>query len=176
MQKKTTIALAVAAAILGVVAYIQGGWSLVWAGIGRGAGIMTSVALLILAAFTVAGLIQAVISEKTIARWLGRESGLRGILIGGLAGALIPGGPYVYYPIAVSFLKAGADIGTIISFVTAKNLWAVSRLPLEFALLGPKLTVTRFLVTLLFPPLMGLAAQVLFGNTLLIGERGKESS
>lgn len=125
---------------------------------------MLRVSVLLLAAFAIAGLVQVVLSEESIARWMGDESGWRGLLLGSVAGGLIPGGPYAYYPVAAALLSSGASIGTLIAFVTAKNLWSVTRLPLEFALLGPYLTVVRFAVTVAFPLLMGLVAQVLFAG------------
>jgi uncharacterized membrane protein YraQ (UPF0718 family) len=124
------------------------------------------VTLLLVAAFLIAGLTQALVSREIIDRWLGAQSGWRGILLACLAGGLIPGGPYVYYPIAGALLQAGAGLGVLIAFVIAKNLWAFSRLPMEFALLGPRLTITRFLLTLAVPPIMGFLAEALFGRHL----------
>ena len=42
---------------------------------------------LLLFAFLLAGLIQALIPAEVIAKWIGAESGIKGILIGSLAGA-----------------------------------------------------------------------------------------
>ena len=162
MQRTMTIVLLVAGVALGGVAYVEGGWARVLAGLGGTAHLVVDVAVLIVAAFVLAGLIQVLVSKAMVTRWLGEESGWRGFLIGGAAGALIPGGPYVYYPIAVAFLRSGANIGTIVTFVVAKNLWTLSRLPIEVALLGVHVTWVRFVITLAFPPLAGLLAQVLF--------------
>jgi len=72
----------------------------------------------------------------------------------------------VYYPIAGSLLKSGAGLGVLIAFVSAKNLWSVTRLPYEFALLGPKLTLLRFSFTFIIPPLLGFGAEALFGRLI----------
>lgn len=133
------------------------------AGLVRGGEILLSVTLLLFAAFLVAGLVQTLLTTEVVTRWLGARSGWRGILLASLGGALIPGGPYVYYPIAAVVFQAGAGLGVLVAFVTAKNLWSVTRLPLEFALLGPQLTVVRFAATLIFPPVMGVLAEALFG-------------
>ena len=162
MQRSMTLGLFAAGVALAVVAYLEGGWSRVLAGLSGTGHLLVNVAVLIVAAFVLAGLIQAMISKEAVTRWLGEGSGWRGLLIGGVAGALVPGGPYVYYPIAVAFLKSGATIGTIVTFVVAKNLWTLSRLPLEVALLGLHLTWVRYVVTLLFPVLAGLTAEVVF--------------
>jgi hypothetical protein len=63
----------------------------------------------------------------------------------------------------------------LVAFVTAKNLWAFSRLPLEVALLGPQLTLTRFLVTLALPPLLGYLAEKLFGYRLEAIRKGADT-
>ncbi|MEJ2287874.1 MAG: permease [Deinococcales bacterium] len=162
MQRGMTIGLFAAGVVLAVVAYLEGGWARVLAGLSGTGHLLIAVAVLIVAAFVLAGLIQVMISKEAVTRWLGEGSGWRGLLIGGLAGALVPGGPYVYYPIAVAFLKSGASIGTIITFVVAKNLWTLSRLPIEVALLGLHLTWVRYVVTLLFPLVAGALAEVLF--------------
>ena len=159
---KTIIGMTSAAFLLAVLALIRGGWLLVWQGLCIGMQTAIQVLPLLVAAFSVAGLISVLISSDQIERWLGRGSGLRGIILAAAAGALVPGGPYVYFPLAATFLCAGAEIGTAIAFVTAKNLWTLTRLPMEMALLTPEITFIRYLSTLVFPILLGLAANYLF--------------
>ncbi len=146
------------------IAWRQGGWQLVLEGFRLGGMTLWSVIPLLIAAFLIAGLVQVLVSEQVIRRWLGRSAGWRGILLACLGGALIPGGPYVYYPIAAVLLHNGASLGVMVAFVTAKNLWTVSRLPLEIALLGSELTLVRYAVTFLIPPLLGLLVERFFGS------------
>jgi len=51
-----------------------------------------------------------------------------------------------------------------VSFISAKNLWSLSRLPFEFALLGPRLTLIRYALTFAVPPLLGALAELFFGR------------
>lgn len=150
--------------ILIFIAWRQGGWARVWEGFKQGGLTLWSVTPLLLAAFFIAGLVQVLVSEEMVRRWLGRSSGGRGILLACVGGALIPGGPYVYYPITAVLLHNGASLGVMVAFVTAKNLWTLSRLPLEIALLGNQLTWVRFAATFLVPPCIGLLAEWLFGG------------
>lgn len=166
MKDRTTLFLLGVALALAAVAWDMGGSSLLLAGLESGGRILLSVIPLLLAAFLLAGLIQAMVTQEMVTRWLGTESGWRGIALACLGGALMPGGPYVYYPIAAVLLKSGASLGVLVAFVTAKNLWSVSRLPLEVALLGGRLTVVRFALTLVVPPLLGFVADWLFGSTV----------
>jgi len=151
---------------------IMAGIALVLVGIGyhRGQGqhivgmkcglrLTVEVLPLLLFAFIVAGMIQTLVSREALARWVGGQSGLSGILIGTVAGGLCPGGPYVSLPIVASLLKVGASTGVMVAFLTSWSLWAVSRIPMEVGILGWKFTLVRLASTFFFPPIAGLIAQ-----------------
>jgi uncharacterized membrane protein YraQ (UPF0718 family) len=113
---------------------------------------------LLVFAFIVAGLVQVLIPKEVIARWVGDESGFRGILFGTLAGAITPGGPYVCLPIAAGFMKAGAGMGTMVAYLTSWALIAVARLPLVVGIMGWRFTWIHLLSIIIFPPISGLIA------------------
>lgn len=119
---------------------------------------------LLIFAFIIAGMIQILLPQNLLDRWVGAESGLRGIIIGTVAGGLTPGGPYVALPVIAGFLKSGAGVGTMVAYLTSWSLWAVSRLPMEFGILGWRFTLVRLASTFFFPPIAGLIAQKLFAN------------
>ena len=126
---------------------------------------MTVVILpLLIFAFIVAGMVQALLPQELISKWIGAESGIRGILIGTVAGALAPGGPYISLPITAGLLRSGAGIGTMVAFLTGWSLWAVSRLPMEVGILGWKFTLIRLASTFFFPPIAGLIAHIFFAG------------
>lgn len=158
--------LALVIVVLAAIAWQRGGFRMLAAGVSSGGKILLDVIPLLIAAFLTAGLIQALVKEETVTQWLGAGSGWRGLALACLGGALIPGGPYVYYPIAGALLNTGAGIGVLVAFVAAKNLWSISRIPMELALLGPDLTLIRFGITLLIPPLLGFLAEILFGGSV----------
>jgi uncharacterized membrane protein YraQ (UPF0718 family) len=160
----TPYILALVAMGLAFIAQQQGGADMVLGGLESGGRTLLNVIPLLIAAFLTAGLIQALVTKEKVTRWLGAGSGWRGLFIACLGGALIPGGPYVYYPIAGVLLNTGAGIGVLVAFITAKNLWSVSRLPMELALLGPELTIVRYGITFIIPPLLGFLAETLFGH------------
>jgi len=115
-------------------------------------------------AFILAGMVQALLPQEQISRWIGTESGIRGLLIGTLAGGVTPGGPYVSLPLVAGLLRAGAGYGTLVAFMTAWSLWAVGRIPMEVGILGWKFTFVRLACTFFFPPLAGFIAETLFSG------------
>ncbi|MCK4800761.1 MAG: permease [Anaerolineales bacterium] len=158
--------LSIVIVILALLAYLQSGWDLVLDGILAGIQILWRELPLLAAAFLTAGFLQALVKKEFITRWLGTESGIKGILLACLGGGLIPGGPYAYYPIASALLKSGAGLGVLIAFVSAKNLWSVSRLPFEIAILGTTITIRRYMITFLIPPLLGIFTEKIFGSRI----------
>lgn len=129
------------------IAGLKSAWTMTW-----------QIIPLLIFAFIVAGLVQVLIPRDLIARWVGDESGFRGILFGTLAGAFTPGGPYVSLPVAAGLLKAGAGIGTMVAFLASWSLIAVSRLPLQVGIMGWRFTLIHLLSIIIFPPIAGLIA------------------
>lgn len=161
-----TIIMGVIAIVLLFIAYQRGGGEHIL-GLKSAGNILLQIAPLLIFAFIVAGLIQVLIPTEMISKWIGAESGLRGILIGTVVGGLMPGGPYVSLPIAAGLLRTGASIGTMVAFLTAWSLWAVSRMPMELGIMGWKFTLIRLACTFFFPPIAGLIANRLFSGVTL---------
>ena len=134
-------------------------------GLRSGLDMIVEVLPLLLCAFVVAGMVRVLVPHELISKWIGAESGFRGILIGTVAGGLAPGGPYVSLPIVAGLLRSGAGIGTMVAFLTGWSLWAVGRIPMEVGILGWRFTAIRLACTFFFPPIAGLIAQAVFGGT-----------
>jgi len=160
--RNTIVGILAMAVILGAMAYVQGGLDLVYQGFAISWNTLVGASLLILAAFILSGLIQVVVTREMINKWLGGASGWRGLISGAVAGAVIPGGPYGYYPIIAALIKAGAEVGPLIAFSGGKAAWSLTRLPMELAFLGPQLTLIRFGLMIPVPILMALIARALF--------------
>jgi len=115
--------------------------------------------------FLLGGLITVLIPQPALSRWLGTQHLGRGILAGSLAGLLLPGGPYVFFPVAANLLDRGAAPGPIIALLTAKTLVSPIRmLTYEAPLLGWPMTLARFVPGVLAAPLLGYAGQWIFDH------------
>ena len=107
-----------------------------------------------------AGLLYTVLPPQLVSRWVGERSGLRGIVIASIVGALTPGGPMTSFPIVVAFYMSGADRGALVAYLTGWSLLGFQRLLVwELPLLGPQITLYRVLAVLLLPVLAGLIAR-----------------
>lgn len=152
-----TLIMAAIAAVLVAIAWYRGQGQHA-SGL-RAAWTMTIETLpLLVFSFVVAGMAQVLLPSDLISRWVGAESGWRGLLIGTVAGALTPGGPYVSLPVVAGLLRAGAAVGTMVAFLAGWSLWSISRLPLEVGVVGWRFTAIRVAVTFFFPPVAGLLA------------------
>lgn len=152
-----TLVMAVVALVMFVLAYKKGeGQHMI--GMQSAWKMTIEILPLLVFAFIVAGMIQVLIPKELLNKWIGIESGWRGLFIGAIAGGLSPGGPYVSLPVVAGLLKSGASAGTMVAFLTGWSLWAVTRLPMEFGILGWKFTIVRLASTFIFPPIAGLIA------------------
>ena len=158
-----TIIMAALAAIFLIIGYYKGQGQHI-TGIKSAMNMTVQILPLLVFAFIVAGMVQVLLPHELISKWIGAESGIRGILIGTVAGALAPGGPYVSLPVAAGLLRSGAGVGTMVAFLTGWSLWAVSRLPMEVGILGWKFTLIRLASTFFFPPIAGLIAHLFFAG------------
>lgn len=117
----------------------------------------------ILCGFFVAAAVPILVPREQLMRWVGQESGVRGLTIAALAGAAVPGGPMMIFPLAVSFISAGARLPVVVSFVTAWSLYGLNRTIIwEMSFLQVDFVLLRVLICLPFPILAGWLATRVF--------------
>jgi uncharacterized protein len=156
-----TLAIWILALVLGVMAYLRHDQCF-----RQGLQIarrqaFTTVPKIVLA-ILVSGFFAQIVPTELVAEWLGKDAGLRGIVIGSLVGGLTPGGPVICFPIVYVFLKTGAAVPALISFITAWSVFAVHRvLAYEIPLMGVRFVKIRIVSCLILPPLAGLMAEII---------------
>ena len=108
------------------------------------------------------GFVAEVLPKALIAPWLGPESGLLGVVIATLGGALTPGGPVVGFSIGAAALKSGAGAPQVIAYSTAWALYAMHRLLIwEVPMMPARMVWLRAAVSLPLPFIAAAAAIVL---------------
>jgi uncharacterized membrane protein YraQ (UPF0718 family) len=105
----------------------------------------------------IAAFVTRLLPREVVARVVGSESGIVGLFIAMMMGAVLPGGPLTIYPLAAAFLVLGADVGTAIAFITAWNLLGYNRaLIWELPFFGPEFVGWRVMMALPLPIIAGL--------------------
>jgi len=144
----------------GVACYLLAGPDAALSAGSQGLLLLVEIVPLLLAAVLIGSYFQALVPHAVVTRWLGAESGLQGLLIASGVGALTPGGPFTSFPLAVALYNAGADIGTTVAFITAWAVLGVVRFLIwELPLLGPELSLVRYIASLPLALIAGLIAR-----------------
>lgn len=161
MDVNTWILLALTLGVL-VLAYARRP-SLAGEGLLAGGRLLRGVAPELVLGFALAGLVDVLIPSATLVRWLGAESSGRGILVGWVVGLVIPGGPYVFFPVVAALFRSGAAPAALLTLITAKTLVSPIRmLTYEAPVLGWPLTLARLVPGVLLPPLVGWLSGLLY--------------
>jgi len=116
----------------------------------------------VLAACLIAAMVAVLLPREMVARWVGAESGFLGLVIGTLAGVILPGGPITIFPIASAFIAVGADVGVAIAFITSWTLLGYSRaLVWELPIFGLDFLIWRSIAAIPLPLVAGMLARAL---------------
>ena len=159
----TSSLLMIAAALIAVVAVYFKSPTAAESGIGAALALLVEIAPCMLAAFTLAGLVQAVVPQETIVRWMGQGSGYRGLMIGMTLGSVTPGGPMTHFPVIASLYKVGVGVGPLVAYLSAWSLFGLQRIIMwEIPFLGAKVVAIRVAVSLAFPVLAGWLCEVIW--------------
>ena len=112
----------------------------------------------LIGAYLIAGYVRVLLPEHGVREWLGEESGLKGVLVGYLAGTLTFGGPFISFPIAASLYHAGGSVSTVTTYITSWALWGGGIIFYEFSILGLRLFTIRMIASILVPLAAGVIA------------------
>ncbi len=117
---------------------------------------LTEMLLILPAVMVMLGLFSVWVSREMVVRYLGESSGIKGIFLAIVFGALPTGPLYVAFPIAASLLKKGAKVSNVIVFLSS---WACIKIPqemVELQFLGVEFMLLRLTLTVVFVTIMGL--------------------
>jgi uncharacterized membrane protein YraQ (UPF0718 family) len=139
-----------------VIAWRTGGPQRVGAAVSSGTALFLSVLPNLILGFALAGFLYVLIPTELVSAWMGDQSGFKGIMVGTVTGMLTPGGPFTHFPILASFLAKGAAVGPVCAYIAAWALIGINRLLVwELPILGPRVTLVRFLASVGIPPVIG---------------------
>jgi hypothetical protein len=108
------------------------------------------------------GYIAAIMPQNLITTWIGPNSGILGVAIATLAGAITPGGAVVGFSVGAAALKGGGGAPQVIAYTTAWSLYALTRLiNWEIAMMPPRVVWLRAAVSIPLPFLAGVGAMLI---------------
>lgn len=151
-----------AAAGFGVLTWAIKGPDTVLAAFGEDFGLLVDLMPRVIVALSIAALIWVLLPREKMSALVGRESGLRGLVIATAAGTVTPGGPSSAYSLLAVLAVSGADRGALVTYITAWALLGVQRILIwDVPFMGPEFAILRFAVCLPLPLVAGLIARKL---------------
>jgi uncharacterized membrane protein YraQ (UPF0718 family) len=96
--------------------------------------------------FILIGLLDVWVEKETMVKYMGEDSGIIGILLGFFLGAVAAGPLYGAFPVAGVFLNKGSRLANVFIIVGA---WSTLKIPMmlfEWAAMGTKFTLIRFVM------------------------------
>lgn len=151
----STIVLALLAVAFAIIAYLKDP-SLPVIGARNGLAMLWFILPRLIPALILAGLLQVLVPQETVARYFGRAGGMKAIVVASLAGVLTPGGPMISVPLMVVLANSGAGLPSLVAYMTAWSLFGVQRIiAWEAPLLGWKFVAVRVIPSLIFPVVAG---------------------
>jgi len=109
------------------------------------------------------GLISELVNENMIRKYIGKESGFKGVIIGAIFGTVMVGPAYVYYPFLKELMNKGAKINVIATTIGA---WAIKLqwLPFAITILGAKFIITLNIFIFIFAIFSGYLIEYFTNN------------
>lgn len=114
----------------------------------------------VLVALSIAALIWLMLPRERMAKMVGADSGLYGLAVASVAGAVTPGGPSSAYPLLAVLAVSGADRGALVAYITSWATLGLQRVLIwDVPFMGAEFALLRLAVTLPLPILAGLIAR-----------------
>lgn len=117
--------------------------------------------LILPAVMVMLGLFEVWVPKNIVVKYIGKASGMKGILLSLTLGALPTGPLYIAFPMAAALIRKGAKISNIVIFLSA---WACIKIPqemVELQFLGLHFMLSRLILTVAFVIIMGLLIEMI---------------
>lgn len=101
---------------------------------------------LIFAAVLLASAIQILLPTNLVEAYLGPKSGFSGVVIGGLLGGIMQGGPYAVYPIIRGLQQSGVSLAVVITMMIGYGAIGTGKIVYGLAFFGTKIISLRVAV------------------------------
>ena len=99
--------------------------------------------------FILLGLLDIWVPKEMMIKYMGKESGIKGIVLSIFIGSAAAGPLYGAFPVAVILMKKGAKFSNVLLFLGA---WSTTKIPMvlfEVGALGVRFAITRLVLSLI---------------------------
>jgi len=149
-----------AAVGFGILCWVIKGPEVVWAALSEDLSLVADLMPRVVVALSIAALIWVMMPRDRMSALVGKKSGMRGLIIATLAGAVTPGGPSSAYSLLAAVAVSGADRGALVAYITAWALLGLQRILIwDVPFMGAEFAMLRFAVCLPLPIIAGLIAR-----------------
>ena len=104
----------------------------------------------LLVVLLIVGIMLSVLNAAFIAKIIGKDSGIMGIILAAVFGSITMIPPFVSLPTAAALLKTGAGYAQIAVFISTLMMVGIITLPLEIKYFGSKIAIGRNALAFLF--------------------------
>lgn len=106
------------------------------------------------------GIMLAIMTPEQISHIIGKESGLMGVILASIVGAitLVPG--FIAFPLAAALIKSGAGYMQIAAFISTLMMVGIVTIPLEMKFFGKKAALIRNIEAYIFSLVVALVMGV----------------
>lgn len=98
--------------------------------------------------FILLGLLDTWVPKDTMVKYMGEDSGIKGVVLAFFIGSAAAGPLYGAFPVAAVFMKKGVKFSNILIFIGA---WSTTKIPMflfEISALGAPFALTRLFVNI----------------------------
>ncbi|MBI5700186.1 permease [Candidatus Saganbacteria bacterium] len=124
-------------------------------GFKRGMGMFFNLLPVLLVILIIVSALLYFIPQNTIVQFLGARSGILGVLIAALVGAIALIPPFIAFPLANILLAKGVGYGVVAVFITTLIMVGFVTLPIEIRYFGKKAAFWRNLLSFLAALIIG---------------------
>ena len=125
---------------------------------------MIEMALILPPIFVLLGLLDVWVKRETMVKMMGRDSGVKGVLLAFLLGSAAAGPLYAAFPVALMLLRKGGSFKNVLIMIGA---WSTTKIPMlmfEAASMGVKFTITRLVLDILGILIIAWISEKLLGQ------------
>lgn len=140
------------AAIIGTAVYLSFGWTGIMDSVLADIPLILRIIPNVAASVLIAAFLGELMPANLLSRYVGEESGVRGVAIAAIAGVATPGGPMTSFAFVTALRSGGTGSSQLVAYMTSWSTMGIQRVAAwELPLMGPGFALLRIVSALPLP-------------------------